>query len=1174
MFRFTTLFLIHSFIQFFIPNNMKLKSIIIYGLIVLFTAIHFNAGAQSQAFIPMVFQKSPNSQAFEKYGNYPVNLYSGLPDITIPLYTIQAGSLQVPITISYHASGIKVNEPASYVGAGWSVNSGGGGITRNILGRCDDNGGYLSGFTDASGIDPTTHAGLLYLHDVATRPNQQLDTRPDIYSYDVPGHSGKFFFNAKDSYKVETIPFAPLAIAKSTSGGNMCFNMKDEHGTAYNFGYTTRETTTASPYSGTPITNITTWKLESMTAQNGRDVINFAYNSNPVLMTDKGEMITIEDQESHSFVGGPGETCPAGYANTNPVLSNTDVDSQVTEQDVSEITYRNGKVVFTLDGSARADLSSGKGLDNIQIYTWNFTLKDYELQKTIKFYKSYYSTYNGWQGRLRLDAIEILDKAGATIQRYSFDYNTQATAGYLSFSRDYWGYYNGKSNSVSTPTLIPQTVIPFEQPAGSTPTTKTIGSSDPTSRDPDSTYMQAGVLTTIHYPTGGYTNFKYQTNRYNDGLGVTHLTGGLRIDSIINYDNINATPIIKSYQYNTAVANFMTTGFNGMINQGFFVNTLTSKYYIISGNGSKSECVRKRIRSYLSEPALNLTPTEGNPVAYTDVTEYIGSPTVNTGKSTYKFRYTADNYSGTTGATGVPVVEDYFYARGQLIEKDDYQNKGAGTYQIVKKTTNNYTAFGTDTRYDGVGMVVGQSYASYGSTGEIVVYAGTSDSPNDVYSFPYANYNIVSNDNYLTGTITTLYDFADPTKSVSTSVAYNYGTDIVHQQILSTTHVDSKNNTRTTNNTYAFNYPAGNAVIDTMVNRHMWADEIEKSETYKIGSAAANTTSAQLNQFKYGTLGHSIVPDKVSILNIIAPVGDFTPSTVSAGAFTADTRYKQMISFDKYDAQNNIAQYTPRNSTPVSILWDYQYELPVAQVKNATYSSTTNAQTAYTSFEAPNNGGWSYSGATSIDPTAPTGNRVYNLSGGTVTSPSMDAAKSYVVSLWSKSTAPNVTAGSGLTSTAFRVNNGWTYYEYTVPAANTTVTVSGTQAIDELRIYPIDAQMSTYTYDPNGITAMADTKGSVNHFEYDAFSRLKNIKDWNGYIVKNFGYHTFDQVFGNTAISSTVFTRNNCPAGTTPGSTTLSLPANRFYAISAAAANAEATYSLPAKANSVCSCTP
>src|SRR5690348_14728300 len=68
---------------------------------------------------------SPNAASLGKYGDIPVSYHTGLPQISIPIYTIESGSLKLPISLSYHASGLKVQEQASWVGAGWALNAGG-----------------------------------------------------------------------------------------------------------------------------------------------------------------------------------------------------------------------------------------------------------------------------------------------------------------------------------------------------------------------------------------------------------------------------------------------------------------------------------------------------------------------------------------------------------------------------------------------------------------------------------------------------------------------------------------------------------------------------------------------------------------------------------------------------------------------------------------------------------------------------------------------------------------------------------------------------------------------------------------------------------------------------------------------------------------------------------------
>ena len=68
-----------------------------------------------------VVPPSPNAAALGKYGDIPVSLYTGTPNISVPLYNLKSKKMSVPVSLSYHASGIKVDDVASNVGLGWSL---------------------------------------------------------------------------------------------------------------------------------------------------------------------------------------------------------------------------------------------------------------------------------------------------------------------------------------------------------------------------------------------------------------------------------------------------------------------------------------------------------------------------------------------------------------------------------------------------------------------------------------------------------------------------------------------------------------------------------------------------------------------------------------------------------------------------------------------------------------------------------------------------------------------------------------------------------------------------------------------------------------------------------------------------------------------------------------------
>src|SRR5688572_27480870 len=61
-----------------------------------------------------VVPPSPEAAALGAYGNVPVSLYTGTPNISIPLYQIQGSSLSLPISLSYNASGFKPQDEVTW----------------------------------------------------------------------------------------------------------------------------------------------------------------------------------------------------------------------------------------------------------------------------------------------------------------------------------------------------------------------------------------------------------------------------------------------------------------------------------------------------------------------------------------------------------------------------------------------------------------------------------------------------------------------------------------------------------------------------------------------------------------------------------------------------------------------------------------------------------------------------------------------------------------------------------------------------------------------------------------------------------------------------------------------------------------------------------------------------
>jgi len=90
--------------------------------------------------LPNIIPPSPEAVSLGKFTKVSISYYTGLPNISVPLYQISFDGLSIPISLSYHAKGIQVAGVAPRVGLGWSLVAAGA-ITRQIRGLADDQTG-------------------------------------------------------------------------------------------------------------------------------------------------------------------------------------------------------------------------------------------------------------------------------------------------------------------------------------------------------------------------------------------------------------------------------------------------------------------------------------------------------------------------------------------------------------------------------------------------------------------------------------------------------------------------------------------------------------------------------------------------------------------------------------------------------------------------------------------------------------------------------------------------------------------------------------------------------------------------------------------------------------------------------------------------------------------------
>ncbi|MCX8472518.1 MAG: hypothetical protein ORN85_02595, partial [Sediminibacterium sp.] len=162
-------------------------------ILFIFILLLNNGLSQTPTLVNKLNIVSPNAASLGKFVDIPVNYHTGIPQISIPLYTIESGNLKIPISIDYHAGGIKVGEQASRVGLGWALNAGGV-IMRQVKGLPDE--AYTQSYRQKYGY--LTNAGYLSfldsINDGANIPDL-ADFEPDMFTFNFNGYSGKFVIN-------------------------------------------------------------------------------------------------------------------------------------------------------------------------------------------------------------------------------------------------------------------------------------------------------------------------------------------------------------------------------------------------------------------------------------------------------------------------------------------------------------------------------------------------------------------------------------------------------------------------------------------------------------------------------------------------------------------------------------------------------------------------------------------------------------------------------------------------------------------------------------------------------------------------------------------------------------------------------------------------------------------
>ena len=594
---------------------------VLISFLIVFQSLGISCYAQDSAnTIGRVAISSPNAASLGKYGDIPVGYHTGIPDINIPFYTVNAGDLSLPISISYHASGLKVQEQASWVGAGWSLIAGGM-ITRTVRGAADDRGynnGYVTNgyYTDSGyynysfhpvsdgGVNSTAHTNWTSPDDDQFVANRK-DGEPDMYTFNFSGHSGKFYFN--DDQTAMIVPEEDLKIQADYAAGTgfRGFIVTSSDGAKYYFGKTgnngsvdpvetTFFITTQNTY-GLAGKVASSWFLNKVVSADGIDSILLNYQAENYSYYNIS-MFPVYYQPSGQSIQYVGTW--ASYPYEYDVEKNF-----ISGVRLSSITFPNGTVTFNAGANARTDLggyssqtmtdqinTEAKPLGNIQISDNGNFCKKYN------FYYNYFydnvttlngglfqaypnlNTINTDKYRLRLDSVQEVSCDGTiNLPPYKFSYFSEAVPRKLSFGIDHWGFYNGITTN--------NTLLPTSRMI----TDNSLFTWNGANRDATWPAMRGGGLQQINYPMGGYSKFEFEANTTYGPLTTVTYTSSFTMSNGFDGNQTNpklntwTTPSLGSTFYQIILQSSQTAGTGGSFEIRDQSNTLMQSVNVSSG---------------------------------------------------------------------------------------------------------------------------------------------------------------------------------------------------------------------------------------------------------------------------------------------------------------------------------------------------------------------------------------------------------------------------------------------------------------------------------------------------------------------------------------------------------------------------------------------------------------
>jgi len=1035
----------------------------------LLSAVSLYGQGGTGAPVPNIVPKSSEVMGLERYGEYPVSEYTGIPSINIPLYTIKVKDFEFPISLDYNASGIQVAQEATWVGLGWNLLAGGC-ISVSAVGAIDgllqssnlNNGllafasatdwagmlSYSTSYRQASGMPDGIPSPFPVVSLSPTMTLSQFDQacndpngkefkvtkeasmgngERDIYNVSFLGQSFKFsihpttgaivYNGEKNKYKIE-------------KQGNDTWVITDEFGYQYKFFGEANNVDDREMiyFSGQYTKPQVSWFLSQITYQ-GNELVKINYNKNTSIQVQKLPTIS----ESCNYLNG--------------VKWNTYKFGTYTESYhplyLSSIITPLDSIVFTT--GSRDDMTGALKLQEMKV----MDRSSKTLRKKYEFQYNYFTGNNDGMGNMiniparvskRLKLTEIIQWENGTSgksMKYALTYDESTSLPCkTSFSQDLWGYYNGYSNSCqeaftklnypsdlysSTSTLLPTTdFLKYGESVASCLLNFTGAH-----REANKNVITAGMLKSITYPTGGKTVFEFEPNEFssivysaslsapsgscqigNNGYPSFYPGAQMRqfeVETLTKNANVEVTIIGKNYDVSKMDEFYVTlTVAAGSASSKAYKYAITTDAQKTQFNQNKIVTIKDQVDLPVGRVTFSthIDPNLPNPYNYLLENGVVGSLVYSSSATTGSSTGTAEEIVSIGGGLRIKKITNY---------TDNNTIASVKRYKYVTKDGNSsgkliHPMKFTDQRFTKEKIQPGTDYNLFDRINSSNVWNYSTSGSEAIVGYSRVEVENLSADEK-TGTGKNIVEFKNVDEinaypSLSIFIPSNKATSILNGKLASSTVLDGNNNTVSEEK---YTYSVENIVRDFINIRQMeWlattpfidAQHIipvlmaypttnyttyltKKEENAYFGTNKINkitdfeydpsnykvkkmtetldNNKTKITEYKYGLSANNMVsvltqesvsmnstPVQVKTMNYNTSINSgfglaLTNISIKNGSYATDT----LLKYENYDKFGNPLYITKDNATKVVYIWGYNYQYPIAEIKNCTYSQLT-----------------------------------------------------------------------------------------------------------------------------------------------------------------------------------------------------------------------------------------